>query len=122
MTDRQVLDSGTVKGLLNLLPEEERYGLKYVTVCLESGLAGEVDRDSFVAALEVFGQIRDSGVNPMDILRELKERTDKVAPVVKARDLQKKEDDDSENLGVSPKPRKRSAKKRATETKLHSKS
>jgi hypothetical protein len=81
------LDSATVNGLLKLLPEDERYGLKYVAVCLEDGLAGEVDRDSLVAALEVFGQIRDSGVSPKDILRELHEKSAKVAPVVRARNL-----------------------------------
>jgi hypothetical protein len=74
-------------GLMNLLPEEERYGLKYVTICLEDGLAGDVDRDSLVAALEVFGQIRDSGVNPKDVFRELNEREIKIAPKVKARAL-----------------------------------
>jgi hypothetical protein len=72
---------------MNLLPEDERYGLKYVTICLKDGIAGEVDRETLVAALEVFGQIRDSGFSPSDILRELKEKSDKNAPVVKARQL-----------------------------------
>jgi len=87
ITDRNLLDSATVNGLLNLLPEHERHGLKYVAVCLEDGVAGEVDRDSLVAALEVFGQIRDSGVSPKDILREVNEKAGKIAPVVKARNL-----------------------------------
>lgn len=84
VTDRSLLDSNTVNDLLNLLPEESRHDLKYVTVCLEDGVAGEVDRDSLVSALEVFGQIRDTGVNPGDILRELKKKSGKVAPIVKA--------------------------------------
>jgi hypothetical protein len=83
ITDRKLLDSSTVSGLINLLPEDEKYGLKYVTICLKDGVAGEVDRETLVAALEVFGQIRDSGFSPKDILRELKERTDKSAPIVK---------------------------------------
>jgi hypothetical protein len=112
VTDRQILDSSAVKGLLNLLPEEERYGLKYVTVCLEGGLAGEVDRDSFVTALEVFGQIRDSGVNPLDILRELKERTDKIAPVVKARALGPTGDSVTGDLAAPRRPGTRSPRKR----------
>lgn len=87
ITDRNLLDSSTVNDLLKLLPEDERYGIKYVAVCLEDGLAGQVDRDSLVAALEVFGQIRDSGVGPKDILRELNEKAAKVAPVVKATKL-----------------------------------
>jgi hypothetical protein len=87
ITDRNLLDSEIVGGLLNLLPEEERYGLKYVTICLEDGLAGEVDRASLVAALEVFGQIRDSGVNPKDVFRGLKDQEVKIVPVVKARPL-----------------------------------
>ena len=87
VTDRKLLDSSTVSGLINLLPEDEKYGLKYVTICLKDGVAGEVDRETLVAALEVFGQIRDSGFSPKDILRELKERTDKSAPIVKARQL-----------------------------------
>jgi hypothetical protein len=87
ITDRKLLDSSTVSGLINLLPEDEKYGLKYVTICLKDGVAGEVDRETLVAALEVFGQIRDSGFSPKDILRELKERTDKSAPIVKARQL-----------------------------------
>ncbi|MGA3170953.1 MAG: hypothetical protein ABSE62_08040 [Chthoniobacteraceae bacterium] len=87
ITDRNLLDAGTVGGLLNLLPEEERHGLKYVTVCLEDGVAGDIDRDSLVAALEVFGQIRDSGVNPKDLFRELEEKEIKLAPAVKAREV-----------------------------------
>lgn len=87
ITDRNLLDSSKVSGLMNLLPEDEKYGLKYVTICLKDGIAGEVDRETLVAALEVFGQIRDSGFSPKDILRELQERTDKSAPMVKARPL-----------------------------------
>ncbi len=87
ITDRTLLDSETVGGLLNMLPEDERYGLKYVTICLEDGVAGKVDRESLVAALEVFGQIRDSGINPKDIFRDLEEKEVEVAPVVKARQL-----------------------------------
>ncbi len=89
ITDRNLLDPGTVGGLLNMLPEDERHGLKYVTVCLEDGVAGEVDRESLVAALEVFGQIRDSGVNPKDVFRELQEKEVKLAPAVKAREVAK---------------------------------
>ena len=87
ITDRNLLDTDTLTGLKSLLPEDRRYDLKYVTVCLEDGLAGEVDRESFVAALEVFGQIRDSGVAPSDILRELKKKAATLAPAVKAEDL-----------------------------------
>jgi hypothetical protein len=87
IADRELLDSSTVSGLMRLLPEDERYGLKYITICLKDGIAGEVDRETLVAALEVFGQIRDSGFSPKDILRELKEKTDKSAPVVKATPL-----------------------------------
>src|ERR1700678_3864716 len=87
IADRKLLDSSTVSGLMRLLPEDERYGLKYVTICLKDGVTGEVDRETLVAALEVFGQIRDSGFSPKDILRELKERTDKSAPMIKARPL-----------------------------------
>lgn len=87
ITDRSLLDSDTLSGLRELLPEEGRYDLKYVTVCLEDGVAGAVDRDSLVAALEVFGQIRDTGVAPGDILRELKKKSGKVAPRVKASEL-----------------------------------
>jgi hypothetical protein len=87
ITDRKLLDSSTVGGLMSLLPEDERYGLKYVTICLKDGIAGEVDRETIVAALEVFGQIRDSGFSPKDILRELKERTEKTPPAVEARQL-----------------------------------
>ena len=87
ITDRNILDADTVSGLQNLLPKDEKYGLKFVAVCLEDGLAGRLDRDSLVEALEIFGQIRDSGVAPHDILRELKEKSAKLAPVVRARQL-----------------------------------
>jgi hypothetical protein len=87
ITDRNLLDARTVGGLLNMLPEEERHGLKYVTICLEDGVAGDVDRDSLVAALEVFGQIRDSGVNPKDLFRGLEDKEVKLAPAVKAREV-----------------------------------
>lgn len=78
ITDRNLLDSGTVSGLLRLLPEDTRNDLKYVTVCLEDGVAGDVDRGSLVEALEVFGQIRDTGANPADVLRALKQKAGKL--------------------------------------------
>ncbi len=87
ITDRSFLDSHTLSGLQNLLPEAGRYELKYVTVCLEDGIAGEVDRDSLLAALEVFGQIRDTGATPGDVLRALEKKSGKVAPAVKATKL-----------------------------------
>src|ERR1700761_8642932 len=45
IADRKLVDSGAVSGLMRLLPEDERYGLKYVTICLKDGIAGEVDRE-----------------------------------------------------------------------------
>lgn len=84
---RELLDTHIISEIRNLLPENERYALKYVTICLEDGVSGQVDRECFTNILEMFGQIRDSGVNPQDILRELKNRTDELAPVVKARPL-----------------------------------
>jgi hypothetical protein len=70
-----------------MLPEDDRYRVKYVISCLEDGVAGELDREALVAALEVFGQMRDSGVNPNDILQKLKERSEKIAPLIKAVNL-----------------------------------
>ncbi len=84
---RELLDSHTISEIRKHLPENERYALKYVTICLEDGVSGQVDRECFTNILEMFGQIRDSGVNPRDILRELKNRTDELAPVVKAKPL-----------------------------------
>lgn len=85
ITDRNVLNDRTLCEIRRLLPEEERYALKYVAVCLEDGVPGQVDRECLAAILEMFGQIRDSGVSPRDILRELKNKTDKIAPAVSAR-------------------------------------
>ena len=87
VTDRNLLDAGTVSGLQHLLTEEERYGLKFVAVCLEDGISGKLDCDSLIEALEFFGQIRDSGASPADILRELRKKTSKVAPIVRAKQL-----------------------------------
>lgn len=87
ITDGNLLDSDTLGRLMKMLPEQERYGLKYVTVCLGDGLAGKIDRDSLVSALEMFGQIRDSGVSPKDILREIEKKEIKIAPAVKATEL-----------------------------------
>jgi len=87
ITDGNVLDPDTLGRLMSMLPEQERYGLKYVTVCLEDGMAGKIDRDSLVSALEMFGQIRDSGVNPKDILREIEKKEIKIAPAVRATEL-----------------------------------
>lgn len=111
ITDRSLLDSDTVGGLLNLLPENERYGLKYVTICLEDGLSGDVDRESLVEVLELFGQIRDSGVNPKDVFRELEARETKVAPIVKARTLTP-EGGVADHLEPEPKHAKRAASPR----------
>ena len=85
ITGRNVLNDRTLTEIRSLLPEEERYALKYVAVCLEDGVPGQVDRECLAAILEMFGQIRDSGVSPTDILRELKDKTDKIAPAVSAR-------------------------------------
>ncbi len=102
ITDRSFLDTDTLSVLRKMLPEDKRYGLKFVTVCLEDGVAGEVDRESLVSALEVFGQIRDSGVSPKDILREVKKKTGKISPAVKVTNLATQ----GEHPGTIARPRK----------------
>src|SRR5437879_6135972 len=94
VTGRQLLGDERIADLRRLLPENERYQIKYVTVCLESGPAGQVDRDCLLSILEMFGQMRDTGVNPMDILREARARTEKLAPAVKARRVEELTDDE----------------------------
>jgi hypothetical protein len=80
ITDRDLLESDTVGKLMRMLPEEERYGLKYVTVCLEDRLAGKIDRDSLVSALEMFGQIRDTGVSRRTSFEKSKKKRSKSLP------------------------------------------
>jgi hypothetical protein len=87
VADRNALDNQTIGGILELLPEDERYTAKYVTICLKNGTAGQVDRDSLIAALEMFGQVRDSGYSPESLMQQVGEKIDKLAPAAKAKQI-----------------------------------
>jgi hypothetical protein len=78
---RDLLGDELLTRVRKLLPDADRYQLKYLTFVLaEDG----VDRQCLVSLLEFFGQLRDSGVSPLRILEEAKEKIGSVAKAVLA--------------------------------------